>query len=144
MVFSFCLQTTSPCYFLKIIGRSTLVGQRPMKSLSSVYQSVRLPLSFLKIRSLVFPDTVHDDSWPRYLVADKSRFLKKKIWRVEFWPNWSKSDRKWVFPYFIEFASYLFLEIGNKEVKYFAEVKLVKKHFGSLNLDQVDQNSVKN
>ena len=49
-----------------------------MKSLSSVYQSVRLPLSFLKIRSLVFPDTVHDDSWPYYLVADKSRFLKKK------------------------------------------------------------------
>ena len=71
-------------------------------------------------------------------------FEKKKIWRVEFWPNGSKSDRKWVFPYFIEFASYLFLEIGNKEVKYFAEVKLLKKHFGSLNLDQVDQNSVKN
>ena len=53
-----------------IIGRSTLVGQRPMKSLSSVCPSVPLSvpqsvppsLSFLKIGSLVFAEIVHDDS----------------------------------------------------------------------------------
>ena len=50
------------------IGRSMLVGQRPMKSLSYVCASVQLSvrprarpsLSFLKIGSLVFP-IVHDD-----------------------------------------------------------------------------------
>ena len=40
----------------KYFGRSTLVGQRPMKSLSSVRLSVR------PIGSLVFSDVVHDDS----------------------------------------------------------------------------------
>ena len=42
-------------------GRSTLVRQRPMKSLSSV--RLCLSLNFLKIESLVFFDIVHDDSW---------------------------------------------------------------------------------
>ena len=55
----------------KYFGRSTLVGQRPMKSLSSVRLSVR------PIGSLVFSDVVHDDSWPWYLVTDETRFLKK-------------------------------------------------------------------
>ena len=67
------------------IGRSMLVGQRPMKSLSYVCASVRLSvrprarpsLSFLKIGSLVFP-IVHDDGWPWYLVTDEARILKKK------------------------------------------------------------------
>ena len=48
-------------------GRSTLVRQCPMKSLSSVRLSVRLlvclSLNFLKIGSLVFSYIVHDDSW---------------------------------------------------------------------------------
>ena len=56
------------------VGRLTLVGQRPMKLLSSVSPSVRLSvrpsirpsvhlsLSFLKIEPLVFSDIVHDDS----------------------------------------------------------------------------------
>ena len=51
-------------------GRSTLAGQRPMKSLSSVGPSVcpsvrlsvRPSLSFLKIGSLVFSNIVHDNS----------------------------------------------------------------------------------
>ena len=47
------------------IGRSTLVGQSPMKSLSSiclsVRPSVRPSLSFLKIGSLDCSDIVHDD-----------------------------------------------------------------------------------
>ena len=48
------------------IVHSTLVGQRPMKSISfvcpSVHQSIRPSVtSFFKIVSLVFSDTVHDD-----------------------------------------------------------------------------------
>ena len=55
-------------------GCSTLVGQHPMKSLSSICLSVRHCLSghlslsvhpslgFLKIGSLVFSYNVHDDS----------------------------------------------------------------------------------
>ena len=42
-------------------GRSTLVVQRPMKSLSSVCPSVCPSLTFLKIGALVFCDTVHGD-----------------------------------------------------------------------------------
>ena len=53
-------------FFLFNIGCLTLVGQRPMKSLSSVCPSVRPSvcpsLSFLKIRSLVVSDILHDDS----------------------------------------------------------------------------------
>ena len=41
--------------------------------------SVRSSLNFLKIESLVFSDSVHDDSWPGYLVTDGARFLKKKL-----------------------------------------------------------------
>ena len=49
-----------------------------MKSLSSVCQSV-FSLSFLKIGSLAFSDIVDDDSWPRNLVTDGARFLKKSF-----------------------------------------------------------------
>ena len=45
-----------------LVGRSRLVGQGPIKSLSCVCPFVRPSLSFLKIGSLVFPDIVHDDS----------------------------------------------------------------------------------
>ena len=57
---------------------STLVEQRPMKSLS-VCPSVRPSLSLLKIGSLIFSDIAWDDSWPWYLVTGRDRFLKKKI-----------------------------------------------------------------
>ena len=52
------LQTAIILHF----GHSTLVGQRPIKSLSSVCPSIHLPLSFFKIGSLVSSDIVHDDS----------------------------------------------------------------------------------
>ena len=57
-----------------VIGRSMLVGQRPMKSLLRL--SVRSS-SFLKIGSLIFSDIIHVDSWPWYLVIDVASFLKK-------------------------------------------------------------------
>ena len=62
-------------------GCSMLVGQHPIKSLSSVSPSVCLSvcpsLSFLLIGSLDFSDIVHYDSWLWYLVPEKARFLKK-------------------------------------------------------------------
>ena len=80
------------------IGRSTLVGHRPMKSLlsvcPSVYSSVRPLLSFLKIGSLVFSDIIHDDSWPWYLLTDRARFLKKNFGDPNEWARWDKIGSK--------------------------------------------------
>ena len=80
------------------IGRSTLVGHRPMKSLlsvcPSVYSSVRPLLSFLKIGSLVFSDIIHDDSWPWYLLTDRARFLKKILVTQMSGPDGTKSGPK--------------------------------------------------
>ena len=60
------------------VGRSTSVGQRPMKSLSSVClsvcPSVRPSLNFLKIEPF---NILHNDRLPLYLVTDEARFLKK-------------------------------------------------------------------
>ena len=56
--------------------------------------SVRLLLSFLKIASLFFSDIVYDDTWPWYLVTNKSRFLGNKFWRPEFGLNGPKSGPK--------------------------------------------------
>ena len=59
VIFHFCWLSKT-CF----IGRSTLVGQRPMKSLSwSVPLSVRPSLSFPKIGSLVFSNIVLYHSW---------------------------------------------------------------------------------
>ena len=41
-------------------------------------------LSFLKIRSLVFSDFAHNNSWPLYLVTDEVRVLKKKL-KTRIW-----------------------------------------------------------
>ena len=53
-------------YISNFIGRSTVVGQHPMKSTSSVHLPVRHSvyplLYFLKIGSLFFSDIVHDVS----------------------------------------------------------------------------------
>ena len=67
---------------------SRLIGQSPIKSLSSfclsVHLSVRPSLNFLKIGSSAFSDIVHDDSWRWYPVTDRAKFSKKKNWRLEF------------------------------------------------------------
>ena len=73
-------------FILKHVGRSTLVWQRPMKSLLLMNS-----LSFLKIRSLVFSDILHDDSWPWYLVT--ARFLKKK--KKNGSPNLDRMGKYW-------------------------------------------------
>ena len=75
-----------------------VIRQCSMKSLSfvspSLYPSVRPSLNLLKIRLSFFSDIVHHDSWPRYLVTDGARFLKKKFWRPGFGPKWLKSSPK--------------------------------------------------
>ena len=94
--------------------------QGPTKSFSSVRLSVhlsilpfvRLSLTFLKIGSLDFPDIVHDDSWPWYLVIYEARLLKKNGGPTEFGSNGHKSGQDEVFCYFLEFVSYVFLEIA--------------------------------
>ena len=63
-------------------GCSTLVIQRPMKSLSSVCLSFRTYVCHQFFQDWIisfFSDIVHDDSWPWYLVTDEARFLKKSF-----------------------------------------------------------------
>ena len=81
-------------------GGSTLVGQCPMKSLSSVRLSVCL--SVRPSVTKVSQDWIISFFWycTLYLVTDKARSLKKKICRPEFSPNGPKSGPKWDFPPF--------------------------------------------
>ena len=108
-----------------IIGRSMLVGQRPMKSLLRL--SVRSS-SFLKIGSLVFSDIVHVDGWPWYLVIDVASFLKKYFGGPNLGPMGLNQAQNEVLRHFIEFGSYFFLEIAYSDslcvsVKHLVEVK---------------------
>ena len=86
-------------------GRSTLVGQRPMKSRSSVCPSVLSSIRFVKIGSLDFSDFVHDGSCSWYLVTDEVTFIFKK---------WGYSQNE-VFCYFLMFGSLVFLEIAEDD-----------------------------
>ena len=102
------LRESTPVYLeLTLIGRSTFVEQRPMKSLSSICPSVRpsfrLWLNFPKIGSLDFSEIVCDDSLPLYLVPEKAIFLKRKILASKFefnvpklGPKWSSSPFSWI------------------------------------------------
>ena len=56
--------------------------------------SFRPSLSFLKIGSLVFSEIVHDESWPRFLVTDGARFLKKKTLAAQICAKWAKIGPK--------------------------------------------------
>ena len=100
----------------------------------SVCPSVRLPLSFLKIESLVFSDIVHDDRWPRYLVNDGAAFFfkkKKKNWRPEFGQSSQNRTQNSFFCHFLKFVSLVFLEITyNDAAIHLEEVKITKIFFG--------------
>ena len=134
--------------FLNHVGRSTLVGQRPMKSLSSVCPSVHPSLSFLKIGSLVLSDIVHDDSWPWYLVTNEARFLKKKL-AARIWGEWGKMEPKIrVFCHFLKIGSFVFLEIvyndSLQQCLTSSRSKIHKKIFWSPNLSQRGENQAWN
>ena len=92
-------------------GPSKSVGQRPIKSLSSVRPSVRPSLNFLKVGPLVFSDIFHDSSWSSYLVADEARFLKKNFSSLNLGPMDLNQAQNEVFRHFLVFGSYVFLEI---------------------------------
>ena len=95
----------------------------------SMCPSVRPSLSFLKIRSLVFSDIVHDDSWSWYLVTDWARFLKKKI-----------GPKTRFFSIFSSFCPLVFLEIAYHDSlqQYIisSRGKNSKKNFRGLNFGQ--------
>ena len=55
-------------------------------------QSVCLSLSFLIIWYLVFSDIVHDDSWPWYLMTDKTRFY---FFKKRSSPNLGQMVQNW-------------------------------------------------
>ena len=131
-----CFSFASLLGKIKECGRSTLGGQRPMKSPSSVCPSVSLSvsvlpsLSFLKIGSLVFSDIVHDDSWPWYLVTDEVWFISfpwnriqwqfhvevkptKKNSEAQIWAKEAKiGPRTKFFRHFLKFSSLIFFEIA--------------------------------
>ena len=77
----------NPCLNFCFIGCSTLVGQSPMKSPSSVCLFVCLSIhpsvSFLKIGSLVD----HGGDW-------RSQIFEKRVWWSEFGSNGPKSGPK--------------------------------------------------
>ena len=74
-------------------------------------------LSFLKFGSLFFSDILPDDSWPWYLVTYKLELKKKKIWSMEFEPNWPKLGSKLVFFWhFLKFGAIVFLEIAYNDI----------------------------
>ena len=68
-------------------GRSTLVGQRPVKSLD------RPSLNFLKIGWLGFSNIEHDNSWLGSLGNNKAILLEKEITGG---PNFAQ--RNWIRP----------------------------------------------
>ena len=58
----------------------------------------------------LFSDILHDDSWPWYLVTDETIFLKNKNGGTSVGPTCVNQAQSKVFPHFVEFGSYVFLE----------------------------------
>ena len=89
--------------------------------------AVRPSLNFLKIGSLVFSDTVHDNSWPWYLVIDAVKFLKKKTGSL------NQTQNK-VFGIFLSldqtFSFKLHRIIACNNVSHLVEEKFTKKNLG--------------
>ena len=94
----------------KHVRGSTLIGQSPMKPISSFCLSVRLfvrpSLNSLKIGSSAFSDIVHDDSWPWYPVTDRAKFLKKKKLAAR------NGAQNYASCYFLKFGLLVFLEVA--------------------------------
>ena len=97
---------------------------------------VRRPV-YSSLSFLVFTYIVHDDSWPWYLVTDKTRFLIK-LFGSKFGPNKPNSDPKLGFLPFSHILVYYFsfklhIMIACNNVKHWAKVKLMKKKLGAQN-----------
>ena len=91
-----CSVRLTACRFLTLDFSRTAFYEITLVRLSGPLP-VCSSLSFVKIRSLVFSDIVHDDCWPWYLVSlTKPKFWKKKKknTRPDFRPKGSKSGPK--------------------------------------------------
>ena len=110
----------------------------------SVCVSVRQSLSFLKTGSLAFPDIVHDDGWPWYLVTDAVRFLKNKFGGPNLGWMSQIQVQSYVFCNFLKFGSLVFLEIVcNDSLQSFptsSRDKIHEKSFWGQNLGERSQN----
>ena len=129
-------------YQLKVIGTSVCLA-----ICLSVHPSVQPSLSFLKIRSVIFNDIVHDDSWPWYLETDKVRFLKKNIGGLSLGPMGLNQAQIEIFPHFLEFGSLVFLEIVyNDSLQQFLTSSRGKSHenIWGPNLGKTSQNRSQN
>ena len=134
----------------KHVRGSTLIGQSPIKSLSSfclsVHLSVRPSLNFLKIGSSAFSDIVHDDSWPWYPVTDRAKFLKKKKLAARILANGTKWGPKLRLFYFLKFGLLVFLEVAYSLQQCLTSTRDTsrEKKSGGTNFGQTDQNWVQN
>ena len=129
-------------YQLKVIGTSVW----PSVYLS-IHLSVQLSLSFLKIRSVIFNDIVHDDSWPWYLETGEVRFLKKNIGGSSLGPMGLNQAQIEIFPHLLEFGSLVFLEIVyNDSLQQFLTSSRGKSHenIWGPNLGKTSQNRSQN
>ena len=81
---------------ISAFGHSMLVGERPLKSLSSIClsacPSVRPSVTKFSQDCIIRfdSDIVLHDSWPWYLVTDKARYLTKKF-TARIWAKWVKT-----------------------------------------------------
>ena len=92
----------------KVINSKLLVH---LSGRLSICPSICPSLSFLKIRSVIFNDIVHDDSWPWHLETGEVRFLKKNIGGSSLGPMGLNQAQIEIFPHLLEFGSLVFLEI---------------------------------
>ena len=77
-------------------------------------------------------------------MTDKARYLKKKKWQPEFWPDGPKSGQKLVFFSFLQFGALVFLDIAyNDSLQQCITCSRGKNHeniFGVQILHQTGQN----
>ena len=105
-----CSVRLTACRFLTLDFSRTAFYEITLVRLSGPLP-VCSSLSFVKIRSLVFSDIVHDDCWPWYLVSlTKPKFWgkKKKIRAPTLGPRGLNQAQNEVFRHFLELGSLIF------------------------------------
>ena len=130
-------------------ARSTLVGQRHMKSLSSVCLSVHLSISlsliFPRIGWLTFSDIAHDDSWPSHLITDKANFWRKNFCSPNLDPTGLNQVKNEVFLHFIKFGQLVFLELAhNDTLQQYLTSSRGKRHKTNSGASNLGQNWTQN
>ena len=90
---------------------------------------------------MIFSDIVPNDSWPWYLVTDESRFFEEKFGVPNLGTAGLSQAQNAVFCHFVEFGSYIFLEVTwNDSLRQFltsSSGKTHEKKFRDPNLSQM-------